>query len=176
VSGPLTLIIGGARSGKSSYAERLVMALPPPWIYAATGAALDAEMAERIKAHRARRGDGWTTIEAPRDLAGVLAAQANAPVLVDCLTLWLSNLMMADAEVEAEIERLCMALSRVPAPVFLVANEVGCGIVPDNALARRFRDCQGLLNQRMAAQADRVVLLVAGVPLFIKGGPDGRSQ
>ena len=171
MSASLTLVLGGARSGKSRYAESLVTALPPPWIYTATGEALDAEMAARIKAHQARRGTGWTTIEAPRDLAGVLGTQAGAPILVDCLTLWLSNLMMAEQEVEAEIARLSAVLAKAPAPVVLVANEVGFGIVPDNALARRFRDLQGLLNQRMAAQADRVVLMVAGLPLFIKGGP-----
>jgi adenosylcobinamide kinase/adenosylcobinamide-phosphate guanylyltransferase len=164
------LVLGGARSGKSRYAEGIMAALPPPWVYAATAEALDAEMAERIKAHQARRGAGWTTIEAPRDLAGLLAKHASAPVLIDCLTLWLSNLMMADADIEAEIDRLCIALGKVSAPVIMVANEVGSGIVPDNALARRFRDCQGLLNQRIAAMADWVVLVVAGLPLIIKGG------
>ena len=173
VSAGLTLVLGGARSGKSRYAESLVTALPPPWIYAATGEALDAEMAGRIKVHQARRGAGWTTVESPRDLAGLLEKHANAPVLVDCLTLWLSNLMMMDAEVDAEMDRLCEALRKVSAPVVMVANEVGSGIVPDNALARRFRDCQGLLNQRIAVQADRVVLVVAGLPLFIKGSQSG---
>jgi adenosylcobinamide kinase/adenosylcobinamide-phosphate guanylyltransferase len=166
-------VIGGARSGKSRYAETLITALPPPWIYAATGQALDAEMAARIEAHRARRGAGWTTIEAPRDLAAALAAHAEAPTLVDCLTLWLSNLMMADAQIEQEIDRLAQALAKAAAPVVLVANEVGSGIVPDNALARRFRDLQGGLNQRIAAQADQVVLVVAGLPLYVKGRPTG---
>ena len=173
VSVRLTLVLGGARSGKSRYAESLVMGLPPPWIYAATGEALDAEMAERIKAHQARRGAGWTTVEAPRELAGLLEEHTSTPILVDCLTLWLSNLMMADAKIEAEFDRLCAASSKATAPVVMVANEVGSGIVPDNALARRFRDCQGLLNQRIAAQADRVVLVVAGLPLFIKGSQNG---
>ena len=167
----LTLVLGGARSGKSRYAARLITALPPPWIYAATGQALDDEMAARIDAHRARRGAGWTTVEAPRDLAAALAAHTRAPVLVDCLTLWLSNLMMADAQVEQEIDRLARALAAAAAPVVLVANEVGSGIVPDNALARRFRDLQGGLNQRIAALADQVVLLVAGLPLYVKGRP-----
>jgi adenosylcobinamide kinase/adenosylcobinamide-phosphate guanylyltransferase len=171
VSARLTLVLGGARSGKSRYAESLVTALPPPWIYAATAEALDAEMAARIGAHRARRGAGWTTVEAPRELAATLAAHAQAPVLVDCLTMWLSNLMMADAPIDAEIDRLAQALRGAAAPVVLVANEVGSGIVPDNALARRFRDLQGGLNQRIAAQADQVVLLVAGLPLFVKGRP-----
>jgi adenosylcobinamide kinase / adenosylcobinamide-phosphate guanylyltransferase len=171
VAARLTLVIGGARSGKSRYAETLITAQPPPWTYAATGEALDAEMAARIGAHRARRGAGWTTVEVPRDLAATLTAQGNAPILIDCLTLWLSNLMMANAPVDAEFDRLEQALAKVEAPVVLVANEVGSGIVPDNALARRFRDLQGVLNQRIAAQADHVVMVVAGLPLFLKGRP-----
>jgi adenosylcobinamide kinase/adenosylcobinamide-phosphate guanylyltransferase len=171
VGARLTLVLGGARSGKSRYAEALITALRPPWIYAATGQAFDGEMAERIAAHQARRGAGWTTVETPRDLAATLAAHAGAPILVDCLTLWLSNLMMAEAAIEAEFDRLEQALARARGPVVLVANEVGAGIVPDNALARRFRDLQGGLNQRIAAQADHVVLSVAGLPLFVKGSP-----
>ncbi len=171
MSARLTLVLGGARSGKSRYAETLITALPPPWIYVATAQALDAEMAARIGAHRARRGVGWTTVEAPRELAATLAAHAQAPILVDCLTLWLSNLMMADAPIDEEYTRLEQALAGATAPVILVANEVGSGIVPDNALARRFRDLQGALNQRIAARADNVVLLVAGLPLIVKGRP-----
>jgi len=173
VAARLDLVIGGARSGKSRYAESLITAVPPPWIYVATGQGLDAEMAARIDAHRARRGAGWTTVEAPRDIAAVLTAHATAPVLVDCLTLWLSNLMMADAPIEPELDRLAQALAKATAPVVLVANEVGSGIVPDNALARRFRDLQGALNQRIAALADQVVLVVAGLPLILKGPPTG---
>ena len=165
----LTLVLGGARSGKSRYAESLVAALPPPWFYLATATAGDDEMAARIKAHRARRAAPWRTVEAPRDLAGALAACGNAPALVDCLTLWLSNLMLDEADIEAEIDRLDKALQAVAAPVVLVANEVGSGIVPDHPLGRRFRDWQGLLNQRIAARADRVVLIVAGLPLVLKG-------
>jgi adenosylcobinamide kinase / adenosylcobinamide-phosphate guanylyltransferase len=171
VSAHLTLIIGGARSGKSRYGETLIAPLPPPWIYVATAQPLDAEMKERIAAHRARRGEGWTTVEAPRDLVGALSAHASAPVLIDCLTLWLSNLMLADADVAAETERLERALCERAAPVVMVANEVGFGIVPENALARSFRDQQGILNQRIAALADRVVLMVAGLPLSVKGSP-----
>ena len=168
----LTLVIGGARSGKSRYAESLITALPPPWIYVATAQALDAEMAARIGAHQARRGAGWTTIEAPCDLAGMIAAQGETPVLIDCLTLWLSNLLLADADCDGEIGRLDQVLARAAAaPVVCVSNEVGLGIVPDNALARRFRDLQGLLNQKIAARADRVVLMVAGLPLTVKGSP-----
>jgi adenosylcobinamide kinase/adenosylcobinamide-phosphate guanylyltransferase len=169
VAARLTLVIGGARSGKSRYAETLITALPPPWIYVATAQALDAEMATRIAAHRARRGAGWTTVEAPRELAATLVAHSQAPILVDCLTLWLSNLMMADARIDAEIDRLEQALAQATAPVVMVANEVGSGIVPDNPLGRRFRDAQGILNQRIAARADRVVLVVAGLPLVLKG-------
>jgi adenosylcobinamide kinase/adenosylcobinamide-phosphate guanylyltransferase len=168
----LTLVLGGARSGKSQYAESLITALPPPWLYVATGEPLDREMAERIAAHRARRNTCWQTIEASHDLAGALAAApAEAAVLIDCLTLWLSNRLLADADVDAEIGRLENALSRHIGAAVLVSNEVGFGIVPDNALARRFRDLQGRLNQRLAARADRVMLLVAGLPIAMKGSP-----
>jgi adenosylcobinamide kinase/adenosylcobinamide-phosphate guanylyltransferase len=170
-SARLTLVLGGARSGKSRYAESLVTALPPPWIYVATAEARDAEMAERIAAHQARRGAGWRTLETPRDVVGALTAHGTTPLLVDCLTLWLANALLASADVDAEIERLEAALEQASAPLVLVANEVGFGIVPDNALGRRFRDLQGLLNQRIAARADRVVLVVAGLPLTIKGSP-----
>jgi adenosylcobinamide kinase/adenosylcobinamide-phosphate guanylyltransferase len=167
----LTLVLGGACSGKSRYAEGLISALPPPWLYIATAQAGDAEMAERIAAHRARRAREWQTIEAPDELAPALAAAApfTAPVLIDCLTLWLSNRMLAGGDVDAETERLEAALARRVGPVVLVSNEVGFGIVPDNALARRFRDLQGRLNQRIAARADRVVLVVAGLPMIVKG-------
>jgi adenosylcobinamide kinase / adenosylcobinamide-phosphate guanylyltransferase len=175
----LTLVLGGARSGKSRYAESLIAALPPPWVYVATADAglsqRDAEMAERIGAHRSRRGSRWQTVEAPRDLAAALQAAKTMPILIDCLTLWLSNLMLAEADVDAEIARLEEALAAAAAPVVLVANEVGYGIVPDTPLGRRFRDWQGILNQRIAARADRVVLVVAGLPLavkeFCKGAP-----
>jgi adenosyl cobinamide kinase/adenosyl cobinamide phosphate guanylyltransferase len=165
----LTFVIGGARSGKSRYAEGLIAALPPPWTYVATAEALDAEMAARIGAHRARREANWRTIEAPRDLAATLKACGTTPVLIDCLTLWLSNLVLANADIDAETERLERALAAAKAPVVLVANEVGSGIVPDHALGRKFRDLQGALNQRIAARADRVVLVVAGLPLVLKG-------
>jgi adenosylcobinamide kinase/adenosylcobinamide-phosphate guanylyltransferase len=167
----LTFVIGGARSGKSRYAEGLIAALPPPWTYVATAEALDAEMAERIGAHRARRGANWRTVEAPRDIAGALKACGATPVLIDCLTLWLSNLVLANADIEAETERLERALAAPKAPMVLVANEVGSGIVPGHALGRKFRDLQGVLNQRIAARADRVVLVVAGLPLVLKEAP-----
>jgi len=165
----LTLVLGGARSGKSRHAEALVTALPQPWFYIATGEPRDNEMAARIAEHRARRGAQWQTIEAPRDLAAALAAApAEAAVLIACLTLWLSNVMLAGADVEAEAGRFEYALGGRAAPVVLVANEVGLGIVPENALARRFRDAAGRLNQRLAIAADRVVLLIAGIPVKVK--------
>ena len=165
----LTLVLGGARSGKSRYAESLITAHPPPWVYVATAEALDDEMRARIADHRARRGADWRVVEAPRDLAGALMGLGEGgAVLVDCLTLWLTNLMLADADLESESTRLQTALADIAVPVVLVSNEVGFGIVPDNALARRFRDAQGWLNQRMAAVAARVVLMVAGLPLVVK--------
>lgn len=165
----LTFVLGGARSGKSRFAEALIAAAPPPWIYVATAQALDDEMTARIAEHRGRRDQRWRTVDAPRDLAGALAAApAGAAVLVDCLTLWLTNLMLGEADIAAETARFEAALAHVTGPVVLVANEVGLGIVPDNALARAFRDAAGRLNQRMAARADRVVLMVAGLPLEVK--------
>ncbi|MBF0333557.1 MAG: bifunctional adenosylcobinamide kinase/adenosylcobinamide-phosphate guanylyltransferase [Alphaproteobacteria bacterium] len=160
----LTLVLGGARSGKSAFAESL---LPSGSVYLATAQALDAEMVERVRLHRARRV-GWETVEEPLDLAAALTRLDERAVLVDCLTLWLSNLMLAERDVDAEIEALCRALPTLAGPVAMVANEVGWGIVPDNALARAFRDHAGRLNQRIAALADRVVLVVAGLPLTLK--------
>jgi adenosylcobinamide kinase / adenosylcobinamide-phosphate guanylyltransferase len=165
-----TLVLGGARSGKSRYAESLITERAPPWLYVATAEARDDEMAERIALHQNRRAAGWQTIEAPHDLASALAASpVEAPLLIDCLTLWLSNRMLADADLDAETARFEQALDRRAGMVVLVSNEVGFGIVPDNALARRFRDLQGRLNQRVAAHADRVALVVAGLPLIVKG-------
>ncbi len=169
----LTLVLGGARSGKSRYAESLIAALAPtwnpPWIYVATAEPGDEEMRTRIAAHRARRGPAWQTVEAPHELAEAVVLAQPTPVLVDCLTLWLSNLMLAAVNIEAEIARLERALDAARAPVVLVSNEVGSGIVPEHPLGRIFRDLQGTLNQRMAVRADRVVLMVAGLPLAVKG-------
>jgi adenosylcobinamide kinase / adenosylcobinamide-phosphate guanylyltransferase len=165
----LTLVLGGARSGKSRYAEGLITALPPPWTYIATAEAGDDEMAARIAGHRARRGTQWHTVEAPRALVQALSACGAEPVLVDCLTLWLSNLMLAEADIDAETAQLEQALATANGPRVLVANEVGSGIVPGTALGRRFRDRQGILNQRIAARAERVILTVAGLPLALKG-------
>jgi len=165
----LTLLLGGARSGKSAHAERLVTAVPSPWIYLATAEAWDDEMRARIASHQARRVEGWRTINAPLQLADALEKIGpNVPVLVDCLTLWLSNHMLAENDVDAECARLVEVLSKPRGPWFVVSNEVGQGIVPENALARRFRDAQGRLNQMVAAGADEVLLLVAGIPMKVK--------
>jgi len=167
--GTLTFLIGGARSGKSGHAETLVTAHPAPWAYIATAEAYDDEMRERIALHRSRRGEGWTTIDAPLDLAGAVEALPDGrPLLVDCLTLWLTNHMLAEHDVEAECRRLADVLSRPRGPWFVVSNEVGQGIVPDNALARRFRDAAGRLNQQVAGVAETVLLMVAGLPLKVK--------
>ena len=164
----LTLVLGGARSGKSRYAEGLVTRLPPPWIYIATAQAFDAEMQARISEHRERRATGWRTAEAPLELASALRDAGDAPVLVDCLTLWLTNLVLGHMDLDAAATALDAALDRT-APTVLVSNEVGLGIVPDNALARRFRDESGRMHQHLAARADRVVFMVAGLPMFVKG-------
>ncbi|QPC92411.1 bifunctional adenosylcobinamide kinase/adenosylcobinamide-phosphate guanylyltransferase [Mesorhizobium sp. INR15] len=165
----LTFIIGGARSGKSAHAETLVTAQPAPWTYIATAEAYDDEMRERIALHRSRRGEGWATTDAPLDLAGALdALPDNQPLLLDCLTLWLTNHMLAEHDLEGECRRLTDVLSRPRGPWFVVSNEVGQGIVPDNALARRFRDAAGRLNQQVAAVASTVLLMVAGLPLKVK--------
>lgn len=165
----LTFIIGGARSGKSAHAERLVTAFRSPWTYVATGQAFDDEMRDRIAAHRSRRGEGWLTIDAPLDLAGALRNMPEGrPALVDCLTLWLSNRMLAGDDAEAVAAELEEMLASPRGPWFVVSNEVGLGIVPDNELARRFRDAAGRLNQRVAALADTVLLMVAGLPLKVK--------
>ena len=176
-----TLVLGGARSGKSAYAERLVVAhldrtAGSTATYIATAEAGDAEMAARIAAHRARRDARWRTIEAPLDLAAAIAANGTGPMLVDCLTLWLSNLMAAARAPEAETDTLIAALRDRSAPIVLVANEVGLGIVPDSALGRRFRDAAGRLNQAVAAVAERVVFVAAGLPLVIKPAATGTPQ
>lgn len=168
-----TLVLGGARAGKSAYAESLIAAALAPGdtpIYIATAEAGDEEMRARIEEHRARRGERWATIEAPLDLAATLRrhVSANQPALVDCLTLWLANLLAARRDVARETERLVASLGRLGAPVVLVSNEVGLGIVPDNALARAFRDHAGRLNQAVAAAVPHVVMVAAGLPLVLK--------
>jgi adenosyl cobinamide kinase/adenosyl cobinamide phosphate guanylyltransferase len=156
-------------------AERLVAARGPERLYLATAQAFDDEMAARIAAHRDRRGEGWETVEAPMNLPAALMGRAMdpaRPVLVDCLTLWLSNLMLADRPEDPAIAALEAALTNSRAPVVLVSNEVGLSIVPDTPLGRRFRDAQGLLNQRVAALAGRVILCVAGLPTLLKDLPE----
>jgi adenosylcobinamide kinase/adenosylcobinamide-phosphate guanylyltransferase len=170
----LTLILGGARSGKSRYAERLVLESGLTPVYVATGEALDDEMAARIAAHRARRGAGWRTVEEPLDLVAALHRECapDRAVLVDCLTLWLANLMGQDRPPGLEMERLVAALGALPGARVLVSNEVGLGVVPTAAMARAFIDHAGWLHQRIAEQADVVVLMAAGLPLHLKAPPD----
>jgi len=165
----LSLVLGGARSGKSRFAlERATAAGLDP-VYVATAQAYDDEMRERIRLHRAERG-GMATVEAPIDLPACLASEGRPGriLLVDCLTLWLSNVMLADRDVAADADALVAALDAVACPAVLVSNEVGMGIVPENALARRFRDAQGRLNQQIAGLADEVVFVAAGLPLYLK--------
>ncbi len=167
----VTLVLGGARSGKSHYAEALALSRPPPRLYLATAEARDDEMARRIHQHRLRRANHWTTVEEPLLLPDAVRRYAGAPeatLLVDCLTLWLSNLMEADRCIETAAADLVSACDTVRGHLILVTSEVGLGIVPDNALARTFRDHAGRLNQVVAARADRVVFVVAGLPLPLK--------
>ena len=167
---PHVLVIGGQRSGKSRFAEGLVAGSGRTPVYLATATAGDHEMAERIALHRSRRGANWQTIEEPLDLATALVAatEPDRAVLVDCLTLWLTNLLTAHRDVADETDRLIAVLAEASAPVVVVSNEVGSGIIPANALARRFADLLGILNQRVAEAVGRVVLMAAGQPLQIK--------
>ncbi|MGQ3298317.1 bifunctional adenosylcobinamide kinase/adenosylcobinamide-phosphate guanylyltransferase [Reyranella sp.] len=175
---PVTLVLGGARSGKSTHAERLVTGTlhggaPRLAVYIATAEAGDVEMATRIMAHRARRGVAWTTIEEPLKLAETLEREAarGQPMLVDCLTLWLSNLMHAGEDVDQATDDLVGSLDDHNQPVVFVSNEVGLGVVPDTPLGRTFRDAMGRLNMRIAERADRVILMAAGLPLVMKDRP-----
>lgn len=167
----LTLALGGAASGKSSFAEALVCAASDRRLYLATAEAHDGEMRAKIARHRdARAADGWTTVEAPLDLAPALAAaRDDEVVLLDCATLWLSNHMLANHDLGDAETALMAALSACAAPVVVVSNEVGLSGVPENALARRFQQAQGALNQRLAAKAGLVVQVIAGLPLVLKG-------
>ena len=167
------LVLGGARSGKSAYAEARADGFQGRLLYVATAEARDGEMGERIRLHRERRGARWQTREEPLQLLGLLQAEAAADrfILVDCLTLWLSNLMFADADVMAEADRLAASLPQLPGQICFVSNEVGQGIVPDNALARQFRDHAGKLHQKIAAACDEVVFVTAGLPQTLKQTP-----
>ena len=168
----IILVTGGARSGKSKYAEQRAAELGSRKLYIATAEAKDEEMRLRIAEHKKRRGDLWTTVEEPIDLTGVLQAQRGRIdcALVDCLTIWLSNLLLRGGEkyVESKVEELMQAMPGLDFSLILVTNEVGLGIVPDNPLARQFRDLAGWTNQRIAATANEVVLTVAGIPMTVK--------
>lgn len=168
----VTLVLGGARSGKSRFAESEALATGLRPIYVATAEIHDDEMRDRVSKHqKLREGQGWTTMEEPFDLAGLIEREAHQDriLLVDCLTLWLSNLMGAERSVDAEMATLLSVLVTVSGPVFLVSNEVGMGIVPENKLAREFRDHAGRLHQQIAAAASEVYLVAAGLPLKLKG-------
>lgn len=165
----MTFILGGARSGKSRHAMLLAEREANHPVLIATAVAGDEEMRRRIAHHQRERGDRWTTVEAPLELAGAVTALAGgATAVVDCLTLWLSNLILEKRDPEAEMTQLLQVVDASPARLILVSNEVGLGIVPANPLGRRFRDEQGRLNQRAAEAADEVILLTAGLPLTLK--------
>jgi adenosylcobinamide kinase/adenosylcobinamide-phosphate guanylyltransferase len=168
--GTVILLVGGARSGKSRLALERAESLAGELIYVATAEALDAEMSERIARHRAERSSRWRTVEAPLDPAGAILRESESGkvLVVDCLTLWLSNIMLRDQDVAAATSGLIEALARRRSTVLLVSNEVGMGIVPENALARRFRDEAGRLNQAVARAADEVLLVCAGLTLRMK--------
>lgn len=173
----LVLIGGGARSGKSAYAVQRARALGPRRVFVATAQPFDDEMRARIAAHIAERGSAFTTVEAPRELDVALESLRSEPVdvvVIDCLTLWLSNLLLADTtpqEIERRVERLAVACEEVPFPVLLVTNEVGFGVVPDTALGRAFRDLSGRAHQRLARSAGEVLLAALGCLLRIKPAP-----
>ncbi len=166
----LTLVLGGAASGKSVFAEDLVQRIGGKRIYLATAQAFDDEMRAKISAHIAQRGPDWTTIEAPLDIVSPLKArQSDEVVLLDCATLWLTNQLLAEHDIAAQTAVFLSAISTCPCPVVVVSNEVGQGIVPDNAMARQFRAAQGALNQALAAQSACTVFVTAGLPQILKG-------
>lgn len=170
LAGNTILILGGANSGKSRFAEKLAEESGFARAFIATGQALDSEMADRIARHRDRRGTDWVTVEAPLQLARALREEARPGriLLVDCLTLWISNLMMADADCERESQMLVETIGNMESDILIVSNEVGLGIVPDNATAREFRDRAGRLNQLVAACASQVYFIAAGIPIRLK--------
>ena len=165
-----TLVLGGARSGKSAFAEQLIGASGLAKVYLATATAGDDEMQSRIAHHRKRRGDGWVTIEEPIALVDALTREATQgrAVLVDCLTLWLSNLMFAGRDCDVEAPRLTEFIGAAKQPIVFVSNEIGLGLVPETPLGRNFRDAQGRLNQLVAAVVPNVVFIAAGLPLWLK--------
>ncbi len=166
----LTFVLGGAASGKSSFAEQLVVSSGKKRVYLATSQVFDDEMKNKVQKHVVQRGAGWETIEAPLDLSNALARLgADQICLIDCATMWLSNNLLAENDLEQAQAELLEAVQNCPAQILIVSNEVGHGIVPDNALARKFREAQGRLNISLAAQADLVVQVTAGLPLVLKG-------
>lgn len=170
-AGRIILVLGGARCGKSAFAEGLIDQSGLKKVYIATGQVFDSEMENRVDLHKVRRGQEWALVEEPLDLAGALkaATAADTAVLVDCLTLWVTNLMIAERPMAMEADGLVDAIHVLPGTVVFVSNEVGLGIVPDNAMARAFRDHAGLLHQAVAAAADEVYFVAAGLPLKLKG-------
>lgn len=165
-----TLVLGGARSGKSVFAERLVLESSLRPLYLATGRALDDEMVQRVEEHQARRGENWHTVEEPLALVDALtqASFEKRIILVDCLTLWITNLMMAEADVAREADALVSYLKEAAVPIVLVSNEVGQGVIPDNKMARAFVDLSGLVHQRVADACNHVYFVTAGIPQKLK--------
>ncbi|WP_296429553.1 bifunctional adenosylcobinamide kinase/adenosylcobinamide-phosphate guanylyltransferase [Yoonia sp.] len=166
----LTLVLGGAASGKSAFAENLILRASDCPTYIATAQVYDDEMAQKVARHRDMRGTSWHTVEEPVEVAAAMrTAPSGQPILIDCATLWLTNLILGDFDVAAYSKILLEAAASTKNPVVIVSNEVGQGIVPDNALARQFRNAQGILNQQIALQAELVVAVMAGLPLSLKG-------
>lgn len=166
----LTLVLGGAASGKSAFAEGLITKTSNCPTYIATAQVYDDEMAQKVARHREMRGASWYTIEEPVEVAeAILAAPADQPILIDCATLWLTNLILGEYDVAAHSTGLLDAIRKTSNPVVIVSNEVGQGIVPDNALSRQFRNAQGTLNQQIALEAELVTAVMAGLPLVLKG-------
>lgn len=170
MSSKIIFIIGGARSGKSSFALKEASTIPGKKAYIATAEALDSEMKVRIERHKKDRGNNWDTYEEPLKIAEIFREIKDKynVIVIDCLTLWLSNLIHSNKDIEGEIESFCHLLSTVHCSLFIVSNEVGMGIVPDNEMAREFRDMTGVLNQKIAETADEVYLVTAGIPVKIK--------
>ncbi|MCC3304477.1 bifunctional adenosylcobinamide kinase/adenosylcobinamide-phosphate guanylyltransferase [Sneathiella sp. HT1-7] len=170
MGGKITLVLGGARSGKSRCAENLAIESGLSRLYLATAQAFDSEMENRIARHQEDRGSGWKTVEEPLDLSGAIITHSakGRIILVDCLTLWLSNLMASNRPIKEEFEQLIDTIKALPGPLVLVSNEVGQGIVPDNALSRAFRDHAGRLHQQIAEIADEVYFITAGLPQKLK--------
>lgn len=161
-------ILGGAKSGKSQYAEAQIATYPQPWIYLATGQAWDDEMKSKIIEHQQRRGTGWVTIEEPIEIAKYLSQTNESPILIDCLTLWLTNLMMDNRKIQDETQKLIGSLQSHQGDIFIVSNEVGQGIVPADPMTRDFRNYAGKLHQEIAKIADKFTFIVAGYPIQMK--------